>query len=72
MGAEDDLDMLLSVLPPEDAMLGLVKHMFKELAGVAATLDAMAPVIGAIAGKVGLSADEVRRLVMRGTSHGVG
>lgn len=58
-----ELDTLLLGIPPAEAQLTLLKLIFAKVALIDGSLTALTPVIGAIAGKAGVTGPEIRRLM---------
>lgn len=63
MTAEEQLDVILASMPQDETTLALLKHIFLKTAEIDASLGALAPVIGAMAGRLGLSREQIKYLI---------
>ena len=58
-----ELDALLTSIPPEEAQLTLLKFIFIKVTEIDGSLGALTPVIGAMAGKLGIRGEQIRPLI---------
>ena len=60
--AIDQLEAIMRAAAPEDGVMVLLQYIFVKVAEIDGSVQALTPVIGAIAGRVGVSGAEIRRL----------
>jgi|HubBroStandDraft_2_1064218.scaffolds.fasta_scaffold875061_2 hypothetical protein len=62
----DEMREILATADPDEMVLPLLAHIFKMVTEIDATVSAMAPILGAIAGRVGITPARVAQLARQG------
>lgn len=68
MTAEEQYDALAAATDPAVMQATVLKFLFMKTAEIDGSLEALTPIIGAIAARVGVSSPEVRRLAEKAAS----
>jgi hypothetical protein len=62
VSAEEEMLAVIAAMDPQEATLALVQVLFVKVAEISGALDSLTPVIGAMAGRLGLNGGDLRRL----------